>query len=613
MDMRQSADRRRFARRIVPDLVAALVLLASLASPAAYAQARFPVDARRETTVVEEDSPSFWQPTLDEEVIPDDGGAIVLKDDGATRRGTWLAVMVVAFVIAMMAALGRQGWRTALSIGVAGALIVFVLAPLAKRGVSPLLLVWPIAAVICGVSIRLIAGRSRKALHAMGGAVAAISLAAWLPILLGRTLSLTGLDVGFGTRFHVDVALWYAPPLAKVDFGELLIAGMILAGLGAVMDIAMTVASAVAEVRRAAPGATRDVLAPAGLNVGRAVLGISAVSVVLIMVGDVFHRLLMYHVGGLAAGAGRLLNHEAIAADAVRMVSCVVAMIAAIPFTVLFANLFPGRRADDGHAGEPLQARPRPGVLAWATTGAMAAAVLIAALAVGRGTHAWYHGLSPRTERVRNLPDAKVQRALGQVARIQAPAIDPAHEPLRTNPGRGPADLREQPVVLTMLTGEHRGELVLATNTLAFLPTHRARLAPGARADVMVKSREGVVADVTVLRPAVRFPAVLACVGVTASVVILLLGVRGAALAAALGLNLALISANLRFSASRSSSAPSSKGSRSAASKIVGRNFIGRSFRVRSKGSWYYPFTALVAGTTYPARGLQSRSSIMPP
>ena len=469
------------------------------------------------------------------------GGAAV----SGFSRGGRLAVLAVAFAAVLLAGQGRRGWRTALAIVGAGVLIVCVLAPLAKAGVSPVLVVWPLAGVISTGSILLITGWSRKSFHAIAGSLVAVLAAGWLPLLVARSLNLTGLSVGFGTRFHLGIALWYAPPLGRIDFSQLLVAGMILAGLGAVMDMAMTVATAMAEVRAAAPGASGGVLARAGLNVGRDVLGMSAVSVVLIMVGDDFHRLLMYHVGGLPAGSGRLLSHEEFVAWVVRAVSCALALVMTIPLTALFAGLFPGKAlAAARPSPAPCGERPRRGVraLRCGVVVASIAAVAVTAFAIDRGTRAWYHRLPATEERIRGRPPTQVQRALGRVVALRPPHVDEFNEPLRENPLRGSARVREQPAVIEVLTGGQRGAIGLATNVLGFLPTRQTPLAPGGLADISVRTGEGQVDRAEVRGPSVRFPAALALAGVAVAVVILLLGVRGAALAAALAVNLLLVS-----------------------------------------------------------------------
>jgi len=196
---------------------------------------------------------------------------------------------------------------------------------------------------ICAGSIVLICGWNRKSLYAAAGGLFALGAAVWFPITVTKLLAFTGLDLEFGTIFHLDVPLWYSPPLARVDFHQLLIAGMLIASLGATMDAAMSVSTAVWEVKLAAPDADRGHLLRAGLAVGRDVMSTMVLAVVLVYAGYQFEMLLLFHIRGLPYAPGLLLNHEEIAMEVIHMLCTVLALGLSIPATVLIAAHFLGR------------------------------------------------------------------------------------------------------------------------------------------------------------------------------------------------------------------------------------------------------------------------------
>ena len=273
------------------------------------------------------------------------GGEVWAKLLGPDReRG--LACLLGLFVIVVALGMGRKGLRTLCAILFAVALVAGVLTPLAMRGWSPLLTGWIIAMIVCTAGIALIGGWNRKSAYAIGGCLVAVAVATWLPIFLSIWLSLTGLEVNFGTYFHLDTALWYSPDLARVDFFQLMLAGIILSGLGAAMDVSMTVSTAVAELAQASPGASRRRLLRAGLSVGRDILRMMAITIVLICVGSQFQTLLLYHAGGGMEGMGRLLDHGDIATEVLRIMSCGAALALAIPLTAFVAARSWSRRRE---------------------------------------------------------------------------------------------------------------------------------------------------------------------------------------------------------------------------------------------------------------------------
>jgi len=267
---------------------------------------------------------------------PPDAPLIALV--GPVRDRALLGLACV-FLGSAAAAMGWRGLRIVGSLALAGVLVLGVFLPLAIRGWPPLLLAAMVAVPVCVGGILLIGGANRKSLHAMAGCLAALVAAAWFPIVLSRRIALTGLEVGFGTYWHLSVPLWYNATLARVDFFQLLLSGMILAGLGATMDVAMTIATATSEFVAASPDAQARRVLRAGLSVGKDIIGMMAISIILIAAGSQFEMLLLVHLRGLPEAAGRLLNYEGIAAEALRVMAGALALSLAAPFTAAIAAL----------------------------------------------------------------------------------------------------------------------------------------------------------------------------------------------------------------------------------------------------------------------------------
>jgi len=258
------------------------------------------------------------------------------------REGAVFA-LVALLAVCIAVTMGARGLRVLASIIIAVLLMVFVFLPLALRGWPPLLLAAITGAPLCAADIVLIGGWNRKSLHAIAGSLCALGAAAWLPSIVCKALVLTGLEREFGMFYHLDVPLWYSPALAKVGFYQLLLAGMVVASLGATMDVSMVVSTAVWEIRRSVPDSERGRLRRAGLAVGRDILGMMIIATVLIYAGYQFEMLLLFHIRGLPYAPGLLLNYEEIAAEVVHMGTTALAMTLVVPFTALIAARFPAK------------------------------------------------------------------------------------------------------------------------------------------------------------------------------------------------------------------------------------------------------------------------------
>lgn len=269
-------------------------------------------------------------------VSESDDGRTAATFCGPVREGRLLALLAVVAAVAVLA-LGGAGVRTLVVVALGSVLVMGVLLPLVVNGLSPILCAAGIAVPIAVGGLLVVGGVNLKSASAVIGCCAAVLLAAWLPQIASNLLSLTGLEVGFGRYSHLDVALWYSEGLARVDFADLLIAGMILSGLGATMDVSMCVSAAVFASEK------RDKPLPAarlfhlGAGVGRDVLGMMAITVVLAVVGTQFDMLVLNRLAGSVDVMLAVANREEVAGQVVRVLCSVAALGLSVPLTACAA------------------------------------------------------------------------------------------------------------------------------------------------------------------------------------------------------------------------------------------------------------------------------------
>ena len=272
-------------------------------------------------------------------------------------RERGLLCLAWVFLVALGLAGGRQGMRAAAGLAVSGLLLLAVFLPLAVRGVPPVLLAVPVCIFLASVNLVLVAGPTRKMLFALGGTAVGSISAALFACAATSLLGLTGLEVHFGANFHLGTRYWYAPALGRVDFGGLLVSGMMIASLGAAMDVAMAVASATCEaalrpsarggpprrvnLRLARRGASsKAAAARIGLRVGWNVVGVMVVTLAFVFFGASLFSLLA--MGGLTGPCWglRLLSYEELAAEVARLAAAGLGMTAAVPVTALLVARF---------------------------------------------------------------------------------------------------------------------------------------------------------------------------------------------------------------------------------------------------------------------------------
>ena len=452
---------------------------------------------------------------------------------GPLREGPLLALAAVLAVV-LVVALGRKGLRAIAAMALSAAALLGCVVPLAIRGWPPVPVALAAGAAVCALGIPIIAGWKRASLAAVIGSLLALGAAALLPVCAASALSLTGLEVSLGTVFNQEAILWYSESLANVDFSGLLIAGIAIAGLGATMDIAVTVASAVSESAALSPDATRRALFGAGWSVGKDIFGVMVLTVTLAMVGTGLTKYLLFFISGTDDAFMRMLDYEELAAEVLTLAAATIAMALAVPITALISSRLSGAR-QSGKVADPKRTN-----LHLPLRGAIVVFSIAALVVTCVGTR-----LSQLT-RYDAAPVRKAETVYGQrtseqdvLARVSGMA-DPIEDifdiPVMENLRRGSARPRHQPLALEILTGHQRGRLVMVDHILQFNPSQNAlpRTGGTVRAHIEWGDRPGDDIDAVVFAPVIRSHWIIPGACAVLACAIIVFGVAGVKLAAAL-------------------------------------------------------------------------------
>jgi uncharacterized membrane protein len=244
----------------------------------------------------------------------------------------WLAL---AFIAALLLVGGRQGLRALLGLVITIALIFFVLFPLSLRGVNPLLAAILTAGIITPVVFLIIGGRTVKALSAALGTLLGVTLAGLIAFAVGKMIHLTGLSSEESRMLLYSLNV-------KIDYQGLLFGSILLGALGAVMDVGMSISSAIDEVRKVHPEANFLNLFNAGMNVGRDVIGTMSNTLILAYTAASLPLLLLLIAGDLPFL--KALNLELIAAEVTRALAGSIGLILCVPLTAVIAALLHERK-----------------------------------------------------------------------------------------------------------------------------------------------------------------------------------------------------------------------------------------------------------------------------
>jgi len=249
-------------------------------------------------------------------------------------RGQFLCILVLAF-IAVLCIVGKdRGVKSVLGILFTFTGIIFLFIPMLYRGYSPALASMGVVIVTICVVVMLLGGMTVKTLSAILGSVSGIIISM---LFLTASLKITHLS-GFSTN-EADTLIQIAGK-TTMKVGELLFAAILISSLGAIMDIAISIASSVHEVYTSNKGLGAKELFGSGMNVGRDMMGTMANTLIIAFTGTSLNILVLLYSWNVTYY--QLINNNMIAIYVVQAVSGSIAVVLTVPLVSFFsARLIP--------------------------------------------------------------------------------------------------------------------------------------------------------------------------------------------------------------------------------------------------------------------------------
>lgn len=238
-------------------------------------------------------------------------------------RTMYLIAFVVLFALALIVIGGMQGVRAFLGLIFTFVSVVYLLVPLTLRGWPSVPLTLALVAVTSIVSFYLLGGWQPKTVGAALGCLCGVGFAALLGAIASRLVHITA--------YQMDEAeaLMLAQSENGLQMQGLFLSGILITALGAVMDIAMSVASAMDELKQKRPDIPRWELFRSGMKVGRDATGTMANTLVLAVAGTSLNMMILIY--SYRVTAVQLLNTDFIAIEVVRGLAGSMGIILAVP------------------------------------------------------------------------------------------------------------------------------------------------------------------------------------------------------------------------------------------------------------------------------------------
>ncbi len=248
------------------------------------------------------------------------------------NREPVIVLIVALFLVVTVLVGGKTGAKSLIGLIVTLACLFWILLPLLMKGAPTILTAFLVCAYASAVCFVLLSGVSRKTACALLGTILGMGLAMLFGLLTQTLAKVDGLR-----NSEVEPLLQLRQDGVPLGLKGLLVGGIIISTLGAVMDVAMSISSALSEVHAVNPTLNRHQLFHSGMNIGRDMVGTMTNTLILAFFGSSFTLILYLYSLGLQPH--QLFSSAYLAREVISGISSSIGVILSVPITAFVSSV----------------------------------------------------------------------------------------------------------------------------------------------------------------------------------------------------------------------------------------------------------------------------------
>lgn len=246
-------------------------------------------------------------------------------------------LLIGIFIIVLVSFAGIVGIKSILSFIFTVLAMWKVLIPLFLLGYNPVIVGIVTTLILICVIIGLVYGIDKKSLAAIGGALAGSLVTCFMALFFVSKFKIHGAVMSFSE------SLLYSG-YESLNLTEIFIASIFIASSGAVMDVAVDITSAVAEVVEKKPNITRLEAVMSGINVGRSIMGTMMTTLLLAYSGGYIGLLMVFMAQGTPII--NILNLKYVSSEILHTLIGSFGLVTVAPFTALASGFLLGSKRE---------------------------------------------------------------------------------------------------------------------------------------------------------------------------------------------------------------------------------------------------------------------------
>ena len=252
----------------------------------------------------------------------DEGNVIATVQDVAREK--YIILMFVVFLLSIVLVCGKQGVKAIVGLIATIIIIYCVFIQGVFEGKDAIIYSILATVLTIGVTFVIIGGFNKKILTATLGTLGGVLSAGVMALIFNNLAKMTGAS---------EEAIQLTINIASInfEFRDLLFSGIVISALGACMDVGMSIASSLDEIKMKNPEITWKELLKSGMNIGRDTIGTMTNTLILAYVGGSVSLILLFMASDLSVI--EILNKETIAEQIISALAGSMGVVFTVPIT----------------------------------------------------------------------------------------------------------------------------------------------------------------------------------------------------------------------------------------------------------------------------------------
>ena len=262
------------------------------------------------------------------QIQEDESGTIVTITD--YDRNAYLLLMFIVFLLSVVLIGGKQGIKAIMALIVTILAVYFILIKGMFAGGNPIVFSIGTCIFIIATTFVIVGGFSKKILTASLGTLGGVVLAGIAAAIFSHLCKMSGAG-------EDAIQLSINMTTMNFNFRDLLFAGIIISALGACMDVGMSIASSLDEIKQKTPNITHKELFKSGMNIGKDAISTMTNTLILAYVGGAITLILLLMACNVEFL--NIVNKETIAQEILSAVAGSMGVVYTVPVTAFIYSL----------------------------------------------------------------------------------------------------------------------------------------------------------------------------------------------------------------------------------------------------------------------------------